>query len=94
MKTQNTQQNIRPWHIKTRFQGATDTTGARIVATCNGKRKSISYPYELSGSETHKASAQAWIDWHMSNNGWADSSRFKLREVKSTENGYIWEIYV
>jgi hypothetical protein len=40
--------------ITTKYLGATNTLGARIKATTSsGISKTISYPYELSGSECH-----------------------------------------
>jgi hypothetical protein len=66
------------WIIRAKYTPATDTTGARIIAKCNGKQKSIPYPYELSGEAVHRKAAQAWIDHHMSRNGWENTSRFKL----------------
>jgi hypothetical protein len=70
--------------IITEYHGATDTRGARIVAKCNGKRVSISYPYELSGSETHKAAAVAYCEKH----------GIKSREFTEayTGNGYVFSV--
>jgi hypothetical protein len=79
--------------IRTRFKGATDTTGAKIVATGLGRQKSICYPYELSGSETHRKCALEWVIKHLSRNGWGDTSRFDVRILKTHETGYTWEIY-
>lgn len=44
--------------IETKFYGATNTRGARIVASdSDGNRATISYPYELSGEAVHRAAA-------------------------------------
>jgi hypothetical protein len=43
--------------IVTTYHGPTDHNGARIVATWNGHRVSISYPYELNAVEAHEKAA-------------------------------------
>jgi hypothetical protein len=45
--------------IQTRYFGPTNSRGARIKATAAAGSVTISYPYELSGQETHQAAAQA-----------------------------------
>jgi len=45
--------------IQTRYFGPTNSRGARIKATAAAGSVTISYPYELSGQETHHAAAQA-----------------------------------
>jgi hypothetical protein len=52
--------------VYTRFAGATDTKGSRIVATAtyfgkNSKRER-SYDHALSGHENHEAAAWAFLD--------------------------------
>ena len=69
---------MKNWTIRTHYTPSTDTAGARIIAKCNGRQKSIPYPYELSGEAVHRKAAQAWIDHHMNRYGWEDTSRFKL----------------
>jgi len=54
--------------IYTRFAGATNTKGSRIVATAtyfgkNGKRER-NYDHALSGHENHEAAAWAFMDKH------------------------------
>jgi hypothetical protein len=52
--------------VYTRFAGATDTKGSRIVATATyfGKnsRRERSYDHALSGHENHEAAAWAFLD--------------------------------
>jgi hypothetical protein len=50
--------------IITEYHGATDTRGARIVAKCNGKRVTVSYPHELSIDDAHKSAALAYCKKH------------------------------
>jgi len=46
--------------IKTVYHGATDTRGAKIVASDgDGNRVSIAYPHELSGMDCHAKAAAA-----------------------------------
>jgi hypothetical protein len=80
------------WIIKTHYKGATDTQGARIIAKCYGRQKSIPYPYELSGEDVHRKAAQAWVDHHMSQNGWGDTARFKLKTHYKSDR-WSFEIY-
>jgi hypothetical protein len=80
------------WNIRTKIIPATDTTGTRVRAACNGRTKSIPYPYELSGEEVHRKAAQSWIDWHMSRNDWADTSCYKLKTHWDNKRGYSFEI--
>lgn len=77
--------------IRTKYIPATDTTGAKILATGIGKQKSIPYPYELSGENVHKKAAQAWVDFHLSRQGWADTSHIKI-ETHYTPKGYVHTI--
>jgi hypothetical protein len=64
--------------IRTKYVAATNTRGAKIVAYGYGKQKSIPYPYELSGEHVHRKAAKAWVDWHISRNGWADTSKITI----------------
>ena len=54
--------------VYTRFAGATNTKGSRIVATATyfGKRgkRERSYDHALSGHENHEAAAWAFMDKH------------------------------
>ena len=77
--------------IRTHFKGATDTQGAKIIAKGMGRQKSISYPYELTGSECHKAAAVAFINHHFSRNGWENMNLCKYEILKTHETGYIWK---
>jgi hypothetical protein len=78
--------------IRTKYIPATDTTGAKVKATFGGKTKSIPYPYELSGEAVHKKAAWAWVEHHLTRQGWDDPSRFKLETHKSYECGYSFEV--
>ena len=44
--------------IVTRYTGATDTMGARIVATNGDRSISIGYPHEASGERAHMIAAR------------------------------------
>jgi hypothetical protein len=81
-----------PIIIRTKYIGATDTKGARILAKALGKQASISYPYELSGEEVHRKAAWAWVERHLTRNGWDDPSRFKLRTRFDLHTGYAFEV--
>ena len=77
--------------IRTRYSGATDTRGSRIIATAtvNGKRtqKSIPYPYELSGVAVHFKAAQ----------NFAESRGQQIRSMndyRSTVTGYVFDCEV
>ena len=49
--------------IRTRYKGATNTKGARVIADdYDRNRITISYPYELSGEEVFRAAAEALCD--------------------------------
>ena len=50
--------------IKTKYIPATDTTGSKIRATCNGRQVSVPYPYELSGEAVHLFAAVEWCLRH------------------------------
>lgn len=46
--------------ISTRYLGATDRRGSRIVASdLDGNRVTIPYPHELSGEAVHRKAAEA-----------------------------------
>ena len=81
-----------PAIIRTKYIPATDTTGARIRAFCGGLSASIPYPYELSGEAVHKKSAWAWLEKHMSRQGWDDITRFKLKTHWNERKGYSFEV--
>jgi hypothetical protein len=83
---------MKSWIIKTHYRGATDTQGARIIAKCNGRQKSIPYPYELSGEDVHRKAAHAWVEHHMSQNGWDSTERFKLKTHYKSDR-WSFEIY-
>lgn len=68
--------------ISTRYKGATDTKGSRIIATdCDGNRVTISYPHELSGEAVHRAAADALC----SKMGWTGQL-----VGGSTKQGYVF----
>ena len=49
--------------IETRYHCPTDTRGARVSAhDAEGHRISIPYPHELTGSDVHRAAAEALLD--------------------------------
>jgi len=54
--------------IKTKYLSPTTHKGARIKATTSmGKSKTISYPYELSGSDCHAQAVKELaqdLEWH------------------------------
>lgn len=47
--------------IITKFAGATNTRGSRIVAKCWNGKKTVSYEYSLNADANHKAAADALI---------------------------------
>lgn len=77
--------------IRTKYIPATDTKGAKILAVGIGKQKSIPYPYELSGEAVHIKAAQAWVDFHLSSQGWGNTSHIKI-ETLYTHKGYVHTI--
>ena len=77
--------------IRTKYIPATDTKGAKILAYGMGKQKSIPYPYELSGEHVHRKAAQAWVDFHLSRQGWSNPSHIKI-ETLYTPKGYVHTI--
>ena len=49
--------------IRTRYKGATNSSGARIIADdYETNRITISYPYELSGEDVFRKAAEALCD--------------------------------
>ena len=69
--------------IVTKYRGATDSRGSRIVAkACGGLRVSIPYPYNLSGEAVHEAAALAL----MSKAGWTG----KLIAGYMPDGGYVF----
>ena len=49
--------------IVTRYTGATDTMGARIVATNGDRSISIGYPHEASGERAHAVAAREMFEY-------------------------------
>jgi hypothetical protein len=87
------------WKIRTKVIPATDTIGTRVKATCNGRTKSIPYPYALSGEEVHKKAAWAWVEKHMTRQSWESvvrrsffTSRFTLTTHYCDKMGYSFEV--
>jgi hypothetical protein len=78
--------------IRTKYIPATDTTGAKVKATFANRTKSIPYPYELSGEDVHKKAAWAWIEKHLTRQGWDDPSRFTLTTHWNEKRGYSFEV--
>lgn len=78
--------------IRTKYIPATNTKGARIKATFANRTKSIPYPYELSGEAVHKKAAWAWVEQHLTRQGWDDPSRFSLKTHYSDKKGYSFEV--
>ena len=78
--------------IRTKYTPATDTAGSKIKATFANRTKSIPYPYELSGEAVHKKAAIAWVEKHMTRQGWDDPSRFTLKTHYSDKRGYSFEV--
>ena len=67
--------------IRTRYLGPTNHRGARIVATCDAKRKTYSWDYALNVAENHAQAAHAlatelgWLSAHtLASGGLADGS--------------------
>lgn len=54
--------------ILTKYFGPTNSRGSRIKAQCAAGNVTVSFPYELSGQEAHRAAAVAlcqklqWLD--------------------------------
>lgn len=78
--------------IKTKYHGATDTSGSRITAKALGRQASIPYPHELSGEEVFRKAAWAWVERHLTRNGWDDPSRFKLKSDWNEMTGYSFAV--
>lgn len=77
--------------IRTKYIPATNTHGSKIVAYGYGKQKTIPYPHELSGEHVHRKAAQAWVDFHLSRQGWGNTSHIKI-ETLYTPKGYVHTI--
>jgi len=43
--------------LTTRFAGPTDASGSRIIASYDGKHKTVSYSHNLNDSENHEQAA-------------------------------------
>lgn len=70
--------------IETKYLGPTDFKGSRIVADDgDGNRVTISYPYELSGEEVHRAAAVALCE----KMGWSGADTLV---GGSTKRGYVF----
>lgn len=68
--------------ILTRYKGATDRRGSRIIATdSDNNRMTIPYPHELNSEEAHRKAAEALRD-KMKWNGKLTGGGLK--------NGYAW----
>lgn len=78
--------------IRTKLIPATDTKGTRVKATCNGRTKSIPYPYELSGERVYKQAAWEWVKHHLTRQGWDDPCRFTFTTHYSEKRGYSFEV--
>jgi hypothetical protein len=78
--------------IRTKIIPAANTTGTKVRASFGGRIKTIPYFYELSGEEVHKKAAWAWVEKHMSRQGWDDISRFKLKTHWHEKRGYSFEV--
>lgn len=66
MKT--TEQTVRQ-AIRTRYHGATNFNGSRIIASWGGKKKVFHWQYELSAEGNHLAAAAAVaaeLGWNLS----------------------------
>jgi len=81
--------------ILTRYYGATDTRGARIVARLAGEgkrpRASIGYPYELDDLGRHTAAALALLD-SMKHDGDGDAYALALVSAGAIVGGYAFTI--
>lgn len=77
--------------IRTKYIPATETKGSKILAIGMGKQKTIPYPYHLSGSAVFIKAAQAWVDFHLSRQGWANTSHFKIERL-CTSKGIFFTI--
>jgi hypothetical protein len=68
--------------ISTKYAGATDRTGARIIATTSeGGRATVSYPHELSGAAAHWQAAHKLAK----RLGWTGTM-----QAGGIKNGYIF----
>ena len=71
--------------IKTTFKGATNSTGSRIVASCDGARKTMPYNHGLNGPDNHKEAAEALVE-HM---GWNDNFQGTLQSGFLVNGNYV-----
>ncbi len=80
--------------IVTRYLGATNYRGARIKATADAGSVTISYPYELSGEDVHRAAA----DVLLVKLGWDVEHGYKPFEIiggalpQSSRDSYVFVI--
>lgn len=79
--------------IYTRFAGATNTQGSRIIATANffGKKEKVTHNYlhEYGGEENHKTAAFKFLLKHLDTD---DRGNFQLIGVSDnpTGSGQAW----
>lgn len=50
--------------IRTKFQGATNSSGSKVIATGMGKQKGMPYRHELSVRDNHETSAREFCEKH------------------------------
>lgn len=75
--------------IRTRFEGATNTKGARIVAYTEGKQKTVPYDYSRGIGDNHSRAAESLFKrLH------PESREHTARRVCSTRSlrGYVVEV--
>lgn len=70
--------------IKTSYVSPTNTKGAKIKATFNGKSVSVPYNYALNSEERHEEAAIAFADKHGLN--------MKLGAIGTHGKGYFFKI--
>jgi hypothetical protein len=78
--------------IRTKIIPATNTTGTKVRAYFGGRIKSIPYPHELSGERVYKQAAWAWVEHHLTRQGWDDPSRFTITTHYCDKKGYSFEV--
>ena len=71
--------------IKTTFKGATNSTGSRIVASCDGARKTMPYNHGLNGPANHQAAAEALVE----DMGWNDNFQGTLQSGFLGNGNYV-----
>jgi hypothetical protein len=74
--------------IRTRYQGPTDTKGARIKATNGARQVTIPYPYELNVEDAHALAAEKLMLILMDD---AEDERIEYAMARSTkDDGYCF----